>query len=125
MAYTTVTEVAAGFRTLTTAEQALATELIDEATIIIDSTGSTASADIKRIVSDRTVRRALGDTQSFPLGATQGSVAAGGYSQSWTMGANGSSGELYISKLERRMLGLGNLIGSRSPVEDLVLDSGN
>ena len=53
MAYTTVTEVAAGFRTLTTAEQALAAELIDEATIIIDSTGSTASADIKRIVSDR------------------------------------------------------------------------
>ena len=125
MAYTTVTEVAAGFRTLTTAEQALAAELIDEATIIIDSTGTLATDAIKALVSDRMVRRALGDTQSFPLGATQGSIAAGGYSQSWTMGANGSSGELYISKLERRMLGLGNLIGSRSPVEDLVLDSGN
>ena len=125
MAYTTVQEVAAGFRALTTAEQALAAELIDEAAIIIDSTGTLATNDIKGLVSDRMVRRAIGDTQSVPLGATQGSIAAGGYSQSWTMGSNGSSGELYISKLERRMLGLGNLIGSYSPVEDLVLDSGD
>ena len=34
--------------------------------------------------------------------------------------SGGSVGELYLSKLEKRLLGVGNRIGARSPVEDLV-----
>ena len=52
------------------------------------------------------------------MGATQGTATALGYSQSWTMGS-GSSGELYLSKLEKKLLGVGSKIGARSPLEDL------
>ena len=47
-----------------------------------------------------------------------GTATALGYSQSWTMGS-GSSGELYLSKLEKKLLGVGSKIGARSPLEDL------
>jgi hypothetical protein len=57
------------------------------------------------------------------MGATQGSVSALGYSQSWTIGS-GSTGELYISKVEKKMLGAGNAIGSYSPTEALVPEGG-
>jgi hypothetical protein len=71
------------------------------------------------------VERALGDggEAGIPMGATQGSVSALGYSQSWTIGS-GSTGELYISKIEKKLLGAGNAIGSYSPTEDLVPEGG-
>jgi len=55
-----------------------------------------------------------------PMGATQGSMSGLGYSQSWTIGGGGSTGELYISKADRLLLGVGNTIGSYSPVQELV-----
>jgi hypothetical protein len=69
------------------------------------------------------VRRAIGDgegAQTLPIGATQGSIAAGGYSQSWTI-SGGSTGELYIGRVEKRLLGVGNSIGSYSPLEEKVV----
>ena len=89
--------------------------------MIIDHYNPDADADTKRVVSCRMVRRPLGDGEdgvSFPMGATQGTATALGYSQSWTMGS-GSSGELYLSKLEKKLLGVGSKIGARSPLEDL------
>ena len=47
-----------------------------------------------------------------------------GYSQSWTIGS-GSAGELYLSKLEKKLLGCGNSIGSYSPTEALVPTEGS
>ena len=121
MAYATYEDVQAGFRTLSDAERAVAEALLDEAAIIIDSYNLSASEDAKRVVSCRMVRRAIGDSSStsVPMGATQGSISALGYSQSWTM-SSGSSGELYLGKLEKKLLGIGNSIGSHSPVEELV-----
>jgi len=121
MAYATVAEVEAGFRTLTTDEQSVCTALLDESAVIIDDYNSAATADNKKLVSCRMVRRAIGSTssaESFPLGATQGTVAALGYSQSWTM-SNGSTGELYLSRTEKKMLGA-DKIGSYSPIEELI-----
>jgi hypothetical protein len=43
-----------------------------------------------------------------------------GYSQSWTISSGGSVGELYIAKLEKKLLGTGDKIGSYSPTEALV-----
>ena len=60
-----------------------------------------------------------GESSGVPMGATQGSMSGLGYSQSWTMGSNGSAGELYLAKLEKQMLGYGNKIGSHSPLEDM------
>lgn len=119
-AYTTVDDVAAGFRTLTDEEKEKATRLLEEAAEIIDSAAPNADELKKAIVSCRMVRRAIGDSGSaiYPLGATQGSMSALGYAQSWTMNG-GSSGELYLGKTDKQLLGIGNRIGSHSPLEDL------
>lgn len=120
MAYATCEEVEAGFREMDEDEKTLCSALLDESAVIIDAYRITEDADTLKLVSCRMVRRAIGDNgASFPMGASQGSVSAGGYSQSWTLGS-GSTGELYLSKLEKKLLGCGNAIGSRSPVEDLV-----
>ncbi len=92
--------------------------LLEDAGIIIDSTNTLASEDTKRVVSVRMVMRALPNGQDVPIGATQGTISALGYSQSWTVGS-GSSGELYLNKQERKLLGLGNKLGAHSPLEDL------
>lgn len=121
MAYATYTDVQARMtRELTEDEQALCTTLLDDAGVIIDKFNASAPDNIKLVVSCRMVIRALGVDDGVPMGATQGSMSALGYSQSWTIGAGGSVGELYLSKLDKQMLGYGNNIGSYSPVQELV-----
>ena len=90
MRYATLADVEAGFRKLEEDEQRRCLALLEEAATIIDT-----------------------------MGATQGSASAMGYTQSWTM-SGGSSGELYLSKLEKRLLGLGSRVGAHSPLEDLT-----
>jgi hypothetical protein len=123
VAYATIDDVASGFRDLTVIEKERCTALLDEAAIIIDAYNADASDDAKKVVSCRMVRRQLGydgdGSGQFPMGSTQGTVSAMGYSQSWTMGS-GSSGELYLNKLEKKLLGCSNRIGSYSPVEELI-----
>lgn len=122
MRYAEIEDVAAGFRTLTGDEPDKCTALLEEAALIIDACNADAPAETKKLVSCRMVRRQLGDggegAVTFPVGSTQGTASALGFSQSWTMNG-GSAGELYLSKLEKKLLGVGNRIGSHSPVEDL------
>lgn len=118
--YATVQDVAAGFRPLTASEQTIASQLLVEAAIIIDAYNSLASADAKNVVSCRMVRRSIGSSGDTPIGASQGSMSALGYSQSWTMGATGSTGELYLNRMDKKLLGAGNAIGSYSPIQELV-----
>lgn len=125
MAYATVEDVQARMlRPLSEPEEDVAETLLDDAAVLIDSYNTNASADVKCTVSSRMVVRALGDGQDngVPMGATQGSVSALGYAQSWTIGSGGGFGDLYISKVEKRMLGVGNSIGSYSPTQELVED---
>ena len=123
MAYATVEDVQARMlRAMDTAEQAVCSGLLDDAAVLIDAAASGATADAKKVVSCRMVIRALGDGitgAGMPMGATQGSMGALGYTQSWTISGGGSVGELYLGRTERQLLGIGNRIGSRSPVEDL------
>ena len=122
-AYATVTDVQARMtRTMSSSEQTLCGTLLDDAAVIIDTFNVNATADAKKIVSCRMVIRAMGDGEDsgVPLGATQGSQSALGYSQSWTIGSGGAAGELYLGKLERKLLGCGEQIGSYSPVQELV-----
>lgn len=122
MAYATYQDVQARMsRTMSADEQAICTNLLDDAAVIIDAYNSNASADNKKLVSIRIVMRALGDGEStgIPMGATQGSMAGLGYSQSWTI-SGGSTGELYLSKLEKKLLGIGDRIGSYSPIQELA-----
>ena len=122
MAYATVSDVQARMsHTMTSGEQTLCTNMLDDAAVIIDAYNKTAAASAKKVVSCRMVVRAMGDgtDAGVPLGATQGSMAALGYSQSWTIGS-GTAGELYIGKLEKKLLGACNSVGSYSPTEELV-----
>lgn len=109
-------------RTLTEDEQTVCTNLLDDAAALIDAVAIGADEIVKKIVSCRMVIRALGDgsASGVPLGATQGSQSALGYSQSWTIGSGGGVGELYLSKFDRQYLGKSNQIGSYSPIEELA-----
>lgn len=122
MAYATVQDVQDRMtRDMSLDEQSVCANLLDDAAVLIDAYNSGASADAKKVVSCRMVIRALGDGGiGVPAGATQGSMSALGYSQSWTIGSAGSVGELYIAKTERKLLGVGDAIGSYSPTQELV-----
>ena len=122
MAYATIEDVTAGMmRDVSEDETRVLTQLLDEVAVLIDAYNSKASVDAKNLVSVRVVRRQIGDGEGsgVPIGATQGTVSALGYSQTWTL-SSGSAGEAYLSKIDKALLGRDNAIGSRSPVEDLV-----
>ena len=121
MSYATVQDIQARLtRTLSTAEQTVATNLLSDAAVLIDAYNANATADAKLVVSCRMAIRALGDGETdVPVGATQGSMSGLGYSQSWTV-SNGSVGEIYLSRTDKKLLGVGNAIGTYSPVEELT-----
>ena len=123
MAYATVADVQARMtRTMSADEQTMCATLLDDAAIIIDSFNVSATEDAKKIVSCRMVIRQIGDGEDagVPIGATQGSMSGLGYSQSWTL-SSGSTGEMYLSKMDKQLLGYGNKIGSYSPVQELAV----
>ena len=123
MAYATYSDVQTRMGvTFSTTEQGVCSSLLVRAALLIDSfiVAADKSAAIKKEVSINMVSRVMGtSTLDVPIGATQGSMSGLGYAQSWTI-SNGSTGELYFSKDDKRLLGVGNNIGSRSPVENLV-----
>ena len=123
MAYATYTDVQTRLGIVFSArEQGICTSLLDRAALMIDSykTSEGASEAAKKEVSINMVARVMnGTTADVPIGATQGSMSGLGYSQSWTI-SNGATGELYFDKNDKRLLGVGNAIGSYSPIEELV-----
>ena len=121
MAYATVSDVQARMTTtMSETQQIVCGNLLDDAAIIIDAYNINASTDKKKLVSIRMVQRAINVDPDIPLGATQGSMSALGYSSSFTMGTNTSVGELYLSKLEKEILGRSNVLGCKSVIENLV-----
>lgn len=125
--YATVEDVAEGFREIEeNSDEAQKCEaLLGEAAVMIDAYNADASADAKKLVSCHIVRRMLGDGESsysVPLGSTQGSIAAGGYSQSWTYGSSGGAGEMYLTRTDKKILGVSNRIGTYSPLEAMTYD---
>lgn len=119
MSYATVQDVEARTgKTYSPSEQTVIEAQLADAGILIDSFNEDASAESKLTVSCRMVIRTLNNDSSVPIGAMQGSMSGLGYSQTWTMGT-GASGELYLSKQDKQLLGGGNSIGSYSPVQEL------
>jgi len=111
-AYATVQDVQDRMsETMTTQQQNICSNLLDDAGTIIDSFNVNATADAKKLVSIRMVQRSMSIDSDIPMGATQGSMSAMGYSQSWAMGTNTSVGELYLNRTEKKLLGYGNKIG--------------
>ena len=122
MAYATVADVQARMlRQMSASEQTICATWLEDAARRIDKYNSNADEDDKKVVSCRMVIRQLGDGEAsgIPIGATQGSMSGLGYAQSWTVGS-GTTGEMYLSKEDRQLLGGGNKIGSYSPVEEMA-----
>ena len=123
MAYATVNDVKQRMlRELSNEELELCEKLLDDAAVIIDVFAAKAGEDAKKVVSCRMVIRVLGDGEesSLPIGVSQATQSALGYSQTVTYASSGAAGELYISKLEKQILRSGNKIGSYSPAQELV-----
>ena len=109
-------------RPLTANEQNVCQTLLADAGVLIDAYRKIAPDDAKKLVSCRMVIRALGSGDiDVPIGASQASQSGLGYSQSWTI-SGGGAGELYLAKAERQLLGGGNAIGARSPLEGMICE---
>lgn len=117
MAYATVADVQARMtNTMSEDQQAICSNLLDDAAVIIDAYNANAETANKKLVSVRMVIRAMDSEEGIPIGATQGSMSALGYSQSWTAGQGSSVGELYLAKLDKKLLGVGDFIGASNPL---------
>ena len=97
MAYATVADVQERLAwTMSEDQENICSVLLDDAAVLIDAAALNASDEAKKVVSCRMVIRALGDggdAGGVPMGATQGSMSALGYSQSWTIGSGGATVE--------------------------------
>lgn len=123
MSYATVTDVEARVtRDLSADEKAVCEKLLEDAAVLINAYRRSPDLEAAKTVSCRMVIRAIGDGEGngFPIGTQSGSMSALGYSQSWSVPSTGANGELYLSKVEKTMLGVGNRIGTYSPVEGLT-----
>lgn len=120
-AYATIEDIQGRMtRTLNESEQTVCSNLLNDVAVLIDAVNVNASADAKKVVSCNAVIRAIGNGDSdIPIGATQGTMSALGYSQSWTVGSGGSTAEIYLSRIDKKLLGANNSIGSYSPVQDI------
>ncbi len=105
MAYATVGDLEARWKSLTQSEQAVASVLLEDAAVLIDSLGTPKSEDAAIVVSCYMVRRAMSAAASDVFGVTQASMTAGSYQQQWTYANPG--GDLYLTKTEKTMLGFG------------------
>lgn len=117
MAYAAYTDVEKRLgRTFSTTEQEVCNTLLERAALLIDSYNDSASTDIKKSVSVETVARAMNVTPDVPMGASQGSMSGLGFSQSWTMQSGGAVGDIYLSKADKKLLGVGDAIGASNPL---------
>lgn len=113
MAYATVADIEARWRPLSLDEQARATALLDDAAAIIDSLTSVGEDDLHaaKIVSCDMVIRSMSASAYDTYGVSSASMTAGPYTQSMTY--SNPSGDMYLTKLEKRMLGISSsYIGS-------------
>jgi hypothetical protein len=93
---------------LADASDIMAAEM-DKAGIDYSNPDEDFAARLCRVCRDM-VHRAIGDgsasAMGIPFGAKQASMAAGGYTQSFTM--DNPYGDLYLKAAERRALGIGS-----------------
>lgn len=122
--YATYTDIQTRLgRTFDQTEIGICNQLLERAGLEIDSYNANASTDAKKSVSIEAVSRAMNETSDVPMGASQGTMSALGYSQSWTMPSGGSVGSVYLSKSDKRILGYGNAIGASNPLSFVTRQS--
>lgn len=109
MAYAEVSDIEVRLgRTFTADETANVEALLDDASavlnklVILDDT--TEQNELLKFVCTNMVCRAVSANGMDVLGASQASVTAGPYTQSFSFAT--PSGDMYLTKLEKRLLGI-------------------
>lgn len=119
MAFATVSDVEARWRTLSDDEKTRATALLDDASAMLASMmgGSDevqGKETLLEIVCCNMVIRAMSASMADAFGVSQSSITAGPYTQSFSYANPG--GDMYLTKAERRMLGISSgYIGTIEP----------
>ena len=116
MAFATIADLEARWRDLSDAEEARASVLLDDAAaylqslVEVDPDDEVQAANLK-MVSCNMVKRAMSSAASDAFGVTNATATMGPFSQQVAY-AN-PSGDMYVSKSERAILGIGTAtIGS-------------
>ena len=112
--YATVEDVEAGWRTLTADELLAAAQGIEDASVILETLltrrgidPTTVDQDVARIVTRNMVRRSLPDPESVatvPDGVKTQQIGVDIFQRTLTFAS--PTGEVYLTKLEKTMLGL-------------------
>lgn len=116
MAYATVNDLMQRWRLLSDAEQARAEVMLEDAATILDATvdideDNAKQAALLKTVSCSMVKRAMVSMSDGMLGVSQGTISADIYSQTFQFSNPG--GDMYLTQMERRLLGVSNsYIGS-------------
>lgn len=116
MAFATVSDLMQRWRYLSSEEQNRAEVMLDDAAAILGSlvdvdAENERQAALLKTVSCSMVKRAMASTSDGLLGVTQGTISADVYSQTFNYANPG--GDLYITQMERKLLGISNsYIGS-------------
>ena len=119
MAYATVSDIESRWRALNETEQTRASVLIDDASAMLTALVNVDSDDqeqaqLLKQVCCAIVIRAMSATEADAFGASQMSMTAGPYSQSWSY--SNPTGDMYLTKLEKRLLGItSGYIGTIEP----------
>lgn len=124
MAYADVSDLEVRWRTLTDDEQARAEALLDDASAMLDAYMTVDETDenqlnLLKIVVCNMVERAM-STGGDMYGVAQQSMTAVGFSQQLSY-AN-PTGDLYITKAEKRMLGISGTGKGRTIMYGMVGD---
>jgi len=121
MAYADVSDLEVRWRTLTDDEQARAAVLLDDASAMLDAYVTVDETDeqqmkLLKIVTCNMVERAMSTASDDGVdlyGVTQQSMTAVGFTRQFSY-AN-PTGDLYITKAEKKMLHIGGNIGVARP----------
>lgn len=111
MAFATVADLEARWRDLTEDEQSQASVLLDDATaylqalVDVDADDETQAANLKMVCCNM-VKRTMTSTASEAFGVTDATATMGPFSQQVSY-AN-PTGDMYVSKSERLLLGIGS-----------------
>lgn len=116
MAYATVEDLEARWRTLSSDEHDIATTLLEDAAVYLESLVTVDSSDehqaaVLKMVSCAMVKRAMIASESSAFGVAEATASMGPFSQ--TMQYSNPSGDFYLTSSERTQLGIGSgYIGS-------------
>lgn len=120
MGFAEVSDIEARWRELSTSEESRAAVLIDDASAMLKKlvdvdVADTRQLELLKIVCCSMVIRAMSATESDSYGASNMSMTAGPYTQSWTY--SNPTGDMYLTRQEKRLLGIASsVIGSIRPM---------